>query len=185
MPGEPVTHLLASATDEPSRAAAVRACLAAAAGSRAVPDRAAAVLDAALARLAPADRGRVVVDAPADAAVVWPVAAMSLALGNVVRNALQASAPDGLVTIRVRPADGARLTIETADRGRGMTADELARAGDPFFTTKAPGDGIGLGLFVTRSTVEQLDGTMAIRSRPGEGTIVTIALPADVLARPA
>ncbi|GJF04420.1 AAA family ATPase [Pseudonocardia sp. D17] len=58
MPGEPVTHLLASATDEPSRAAAVRACLAAAAGSRAVPDRAAAVLDAALALPGVADADR-------------------------------------------------------------------------------------------------------------------------------
>jgi two-component system sensor histidine kinase RegB len=62
-----------------------------------------------------------------------------------------------------------------------MTPDELVRAGEPFFTTKAPGEGIGLGLFVTRATVDQLGGSLSIHSGPGEGTRVTMRLPVDAV----
>jgi two-component system sensor histidine kinase RegB len=58
-----------------------------------------------------------------------------------------------------------------------MSADTLARAGEPFFTTKEPGRGMGLGLFLSRSLVEQLGGTLEIASAIGRGTEATIVLP--------
>jgi two-component system sensor histidine kinase RegB len=62
-----------------------------------------------------------------------------------------------------------------------MTPDELARAGEPFFTTKPPGSGTGLGLFVARSAIEQLGGKLTLESRRDEGTTATILLDRDVV----
>jgi two-component system sensor histidine kinase RegB len=70
-----------------------------------------------------------------------------------------------------------------ADRGTGMPAAVRARAGEPFYTTRAEGAGMGLGLFVTTSTVEQLGGTVEIESIDGAGTTVTIRLPEDAAGR--
>jgi two-component system sensor histidine kinase RegB len=63
-----------------------------------------------------------------------------------------------------------------------MTPEHLARAGEPFFTTKAPGIGTGLGLFVARSSIEQLGGTFSLTSVPGHGTTAHIVLPLDVVS---
>jgi two-component system sensor histidine kinase RegB len=60
-----------------------------------------------------------------------------------------------------------------------MTAEVLQRVGEPFFTTKGPGEGMGLGLFLTRALAEQLGGEFQIRSRPGVGTEACIVLPAE------
>jgi two-component system sensor histidine kinase RegB len=54
----------------------------------------------------------------------------------------------------------------------------LARAVDPFFTTKEPGRGMGLGLYLTRSVIDFLGGTLDIASRPGNGTRVVLTIPA-------
>ena len=51
-----------------------------------------------------------------------------------------------------------------------MTPDVLSRVGEPFFTTKSPGEGMGLGLFLTRALAEQLGGDFHITSRPGSRT---------------
>jgi two-component system sensor histidine kinase RegB len=59
-----------------------------------------------------------------------------------------------------------------------MTPDVLSRVGEPFFTTKVPGEGMGLGLFLTRALAEQLGGEFQISSTPGEGTEARIELPA-------
>ena len=56
----------------------------------------------------------------------------------------------------------------------------LARAGEPFFTTKPPGQGLGLGLFLARSLAEQLGGRFAIDSLPSRGTTVQMILPLEV-----
>jgi len=62
-----------------------------------------------------------------------------------------------------------------------MPPDVLARAGEPFFTTKAAGSGTGLGLYVARGSVEQLGGRLRLAS-PGSGTTAIIDLPRDVIA---
>lgn len=108
--------------------------------------------------------------------LVAPRRALAGAVANLVRNAFDAS-PGGRVTLSVVPAPngGVRLTVE--DAGSGMPADVLARAGEPFFTTKPPGQGLGLGLFLARSLADRLGGRFEIDSAPGAGTRVSIELP--------
>ena len=119
--------------------------------------------------------------APDDVRVVWPVLAVARAVVNLVRNAVQASGDQDRVVLEGRPNGDGHIRIEVIDRGAGMSPDQLARAGEPFFTTKPPGAGTGLGLFVARSTIEQLGGTLRLSSEPGRGTTATIVLPADVI----
>ena len=69
------------------------------------------------------------------------------------------------------------LEFRIRDSGPGMSPTVLARAGDPFFTTKDPGKGIGLGLFLCRSVVERLGGTLEVRSKTGQGVTAVIRLP--------
>ena len=74
------------------------------------------------------------------------------------------------------PSRYVRLAV--SDTGEGMAAAVLARASEPFFTTKEPGRGTGLGLAMARGFAEQSGGGLAIRSTLGAGTTVTLWLPA-------
>ena len=124
-----------------------------------------------------ASAARIAIQNPApDARARVPRRALAFALASLVRNALDASADAELVEVELgAAADGVRISVR--DRGRGMSDEELARAGEPFFTTKEPGRGMGLGLFIARSLVEQLGGGLELSSRAGEGTTATIRLP--------
>ena len=70
------------------------------------------------------------------------------------------------------------LRVTVADTGQGMSPEVLARAGEPFFTTKGEGRGTGLGLAMARQFAERAGGMMRIESAPGKGTTVTLWLPA-------
>ena len=72
---------------------------------------------------------------------------------------------------------GDYVTITVIDNGTGMTPDVLMRAMDPFFTTKTPDKGSGLGLSTVYGLTRQLGGGMRIASAPGQGTRVTLFLP--------
>jgi signal transduction histidine kinase/ActR/RegA family two-component response regulator len=76
----------------------------------------------------------------------------------------------------LRPSDYVRVMV--ADTGTGMDAATLARAGEPFFTTKPVGKGTGLGLAMARSFAEGSGGRMTIESEPGQGTRICLWLPA-------
>jgi len=78
-----------------------------------------------------------------------------------------------------------RVWIEVRDRGVGMPKEVLDRIGEPFFTTKAPGNGMGLGVFVSRAMVERLGGRLSVTSEPSRGTCVTIDLPTGRAAKAA
>lgn len=105
-----------------------------------------------------------------------PRVALGQALRGLVKNALDASGRDGKVMISCRPtALGLRICIE--DNGPGMGPETLRRAGEPFFTTKQPGEGTGLGLFLARAVIERLGGALELRSTPGRGTTAEILLP--------
>jgi two-component system, sensor histidine kinase RegB len=106
-----------------------------------------------------------------------PRHAFAQALRGLVDNARQASPPGAAVTLRVAAVDGGRLQFEVADRGGGIAPAVLNRIGEPFFTTKPAGQGMGLGLFLARAVVERLGGELAIRSTPGAGTIASLSLP--------
>jgi signal transduction histidine kinase/ActR/RegA family two-component response regulator len=77
-----------------------------------------------------------------------------------------------------RPRPGRYLRLAVSDTGHGMDAATLARASEPFFTTKAPGQGTGLGLAMARGFAEQSGGALAIESAPGQGSTVSLWLPA-------
>jgi two-component system sensor histidine kinase RegB len=110
--------------------------------------------------------------------IIGPPLALGDALRGLLRNGLQASGPGSTVTLRITSERG-RVRAAVKDRGPGMPPEVLARVGEPFFTTKGPGDGMGLGLFLTRALAEQLGGEFHIASRPGEGTEAWLDLPAS------
>jgi two-component system sensor histidine kinase RegB len=105
-----------------------------------------------------------------------PPRAVGQALSALIENAQQASPPGDDVVVRVAPADG-HIRFEIRDRGPGMAADVLARVGEPFFTTKPAGKGMGLGVFLARAVADRLGGAVTIASAPGAGTSVVFALP--------
>ena len=96
---------------------------------------------------------------------------------NLATNARDAMPRGGTLHLSAR-AEGGRVLIEAADTGDGMAPDVLARAREPFFTTKPPGVGTGLGLALAHGFAEQSGGLLRIGSTPGLGTVVTLALPA-------
>lgn len=123
-------------------------------------------------------RARLEIDVPPDLQVQTASAGLVQALLNLVRNAFDASPADGIVSLLARPSAQV-LSFHVQDRGTGMPADVLARAGEPFFTTKAPGAGYGLGLFLVRLFAERHGGTLTITSEPGRGATVRLDLPRD------
>lgn len=124
---------------------------------------------------------RVRVDIAPDVARVQaflPARAISQALRSLIKNALQASTEP--VRVRARLAKGGQhWYIEIRDRGGGMPEQVLARAGDPFFTTKEPGSGMGLGLFLARAVLERFGGQLELTSKVGEGTSARVLVPLE------
>jgi two-component system, sensor histidine kinase RegB len=114
--------------------------------------------------------------APSEDEVRGPRAALTQALKNLVKNGLEATPPPGGVSVRSRREGGA-LVVEVADQGAGVPASVLARIGEPFFTTREPGRGMGLGVFLARTLAEQLGGTLAMESAEGRGTLVRLVIP--------
>jgi two-component system sensor histidine kinase RegB len=117
-----------------------------------------------------------------EAAVRGPPRALADTLRGLLKNAAQASEDGAPITLRLELA-GDRLRTTVSDRGRGMSKEVLSRVGEPFYTTKVPGEGMGLGLFLTRALAEQLGGDFRITSRPGQGTEATMELPASAGGR--
>lgn len=124
-------------------------------------------------RLDPAERQRVSITCTDPAATLRaPRAALAQALVNLVRNGLAAAAA-GPVSLSADVAGGiARFAVR--DAGPGMPPDVLARAGEPFFSTRAPGSGMGLGLFLARAVAERLGGHLSLDSEPGRGTCAVL-----------
>ncbi len=114
------------------------------------------------------------------ARVKVPRRAVAQALRNLLKNAQEASAPSGEVVLRAE-ADAKRCTLTVEDAGQGMTPEVLARAGEPFFTTREPGRGMGLGIFLARAVAERLGGAVQLRPRPGGGTAAELSLRAEAL----
>ena len=108
--------------------------------------------------------------------VLGPSQTLAQVLRGLLQNALDASPPEATIDLIVRD-DPDALQIEVRDQGEGMPYEVLTRLGEPFFTTKEPGRGMGLGLFLARSVIERLGGTLVLRSVPGRGTLATVSLP--------
>ncbi|MGD0767675.1 MAG: ATP-binding protein [Tepidisphaeraceae bacterium] len=106
-----------------------------------------------------------------------PLRAVEQAVGILVDNALEASPKGSLVRLSIASREG-RVVFEVRDQGTGMTPEVVRRAGEPFFTTKSPGKGMGMGLFLVRLVAEKLGGSLRLESEPGKGTRAVLELPA-------
>ncbi|KQY27137.1 response regulator [Rhizobium sp. Root482] len=123
------------------------------------------------------------------AAVLVDANQLELALLNLVINARDAMPEGGAVTItaasevvladapQLRLAAGDYVRVRVADTGSGMDEATLAKATDPFFTTKGPGKGTGLGLSMVHGLVAQSGGTLVLSSQPQAGTSIDLWLP--------
>lgn len=106
---------------------------------------------------------------------------------DIVCNAVQAMTSQRGVQLKqprllLRVASEQRqLVVEIEDNGPGMTAEECQRIYDPFYTTKEPGQGLGLGLTMAYKIIQRHEGQIGVESTPGEGTRFTIRLPLDNL----
>lgn len=120
--------------------------------------------------------GRLQIIRPRDIdSVQAPPRALEQALLVLLRNGLDASERDRPVTLEVARNNG-HLRFEVRDKGSGMSEEMLRRAGEPFFTTKEPGRGMGLGLFIVRLVAQQCGATFSIDSKLGTGTTCVLEL---------
>jgi signal transduction histidine kinase len=113
---------------------------------------------------------------------------LELAVLNLILNARDAMPEGGRITVEARREtvgansphqlqQGDYICLSVADRGEGMDEETLARAVEPFFTTKGVGKGTGLGLSMIHGFAEQSGGRLVLKSRKGEGTTAEIWLP--------
>ncbi len=95
---------------------------------------------------------------------------------NLLLNACQAMPKGGTITLKLSSrADMVELSV--TDTGTGISEDEISKIFDPFFSTKAVGEGTGLGLTVVHGIIQEHNGTIRVNSVPAQGTTFTISLP--------
>jgi two-component system, sporulation sensor kinase E len=97
---------------------------------------------------------------------------------NVLKNGIEAMPDGGTILIRVQRPEVDRIVVAIIDEGIGIPEEMIPKLGDPFFTGKD--SGTGLGIMVSQRIIQSHQGTMNIRSTVGEGTEVTLTLPAIV-----
>lgn len=106
---------------------------------------------------------------------------LSIAVGNLVRNAVDAMPDGGQLTIRVNsaatgsPDELSTILLEVIDTGTGIPSEIINRIMEPLFSTKSRG--LGLGLALSRAIVEKHNGRLSVVSTPGAGATFSIALP--------
>ena len=118
------------------------------------------------------------------AELVVPQRLLVQVLANLVQNAVDAQAEAGRTEpVRVVSHVTARqAAFEILDQGAGIPDHARARVGEPFFSTKAPGRGLGLGVFLARAFAEKMGGELTLRARPEGGTLARLTLLRDSLA---
>jgi len=123
-------------------------------------------------------RVKVILDLePALPRLMGSATALSTALMNLCMNAVDAMPEGGTISIQTALKGDRDVELTIEDTGSGMSPEVIARAMDPYFTTKPAGKGTGLGLSMVYGTVQAHQGTMDIHSWPGIGTRVQIWLP--------
>jgi len=110
--------------------------------------------------------------------------ALSHALMNLCVNAMDAMPGGGTLRISTRTLDGGGLCLSVEDTGEGMNPEVLAKAMEPFFTTKPQGKGTGLGLAMVYGTMKAHDGEFELHSLEGKGTTAILRFPANRLEAP-
>lgn len=101
--------------------------------------------------------------------------AMSQVFRNIFENAIEASPPEGEVTVRCRggdPGNGNEICVTISDQGAGLTAEQRTRIFEPFFTTKAKGT--GLGMAIVHRVVQSHGGSISARTEQGAQIEITL-----------
>ncbi|MGA9860195.1 MAG: ATP-binding protein, partial [Solirubrobacteraceae bacterium] len=123
-------------------------------------------------------------DDSAGAIVLGDRAQLETVIINLVANARDAMPDGGRITIRTAvtrstPAVAGRVTISVTDTGDGMTDEVRENIFEPFYTTKALGQGTGLGLATVAGIIDQLGGEISVESSLGAGSTFTVSLPRE------
>ncbi|WP_179087354.1 sensor histidine kinase [Paenibacillus glucanolyticus] len=132
-------------------------------------------IEGILAPLAHLQGGRITVDIPEDITIRGNSSKFKQAFINIIKNSIEALGEEGVVHIRCYRQQN-QVFIHVVDNGEGMGADVIARLGEPYFSNKTKGT--GLGLMVTFRIIEAMDGDIFFTSRKGVGTDAIITLPA-------
>ena len=104
------------------------------------------------------------------------------AILNILINALDATEPGGKINVETQNSnmqDSKGIDILISDTGSGIPQEDLHKLFDPFYTTKDPGKGTGLGLAVSLGIVQRHGGTITVKSELGKGTSFRVWLPLD------
>lgn len=117
-----------------------------------------------------------IADGPRQAAYA-PLHELVINTAILIRNGLDASGENGQVDLRWESTDG-QIRIRVRDEGHGMSEAVLAKVREPFFSTKAPDKGLGLGLYLVNLFCQRQGGALDITSAPDQGTTATLFLPA-------
>jgi len=99
-------------------------------------------------------------------------------IANVLKNADDATDENGTISIRAHCIKDQKVEIIISDNGRGIPEDDLKHIYDPFYTTKDPDQGTGIGLAISLTMLRQMNGSMRHTSTIGQGTTVHLTLPA-------
>lgn len=94
---------------------------------------------------------------------------------NLIKNSLEAMQNGGELKVEVKAPSETEVLVRVTDDGSGMPQEVIDRLGEPFYTTKEKGT--GLGLMVSHKIIQEHNGTMSIKSRVGEGTVIDVVLP--------
>lgn len=125
-----------------------------------------------------------VIEVAADSKLWIPVDSLYQALEALVKNAQRNSNRTSPVVVELcEVQEGLRASVW--NDGDYIPEEVLARVGEPFFTTQAPGQGMGLGVFLVKLFVLRYQGQFFLESKPGTGTLATILLPTNSIAKAA
>ena len=124
---------------------------------------------------------RIVIDADPELVVLARTNEVQQIFVNLIKNAIEAtlegeSADSGIVTVTALKS-GAHVEVSVLDQGPGIDADAVSLVFDPFYTTKPPGEGTGLGLNIVYRIVTRYSGSISVSSPPGAGACFVVRMP--------
>ena len=141
-----------------------------------------AVIADVQARLTADQAARLEVRMPSALAPVWlPRGGFTQVVSSLVKNAFDATEDEAEPVIVEVSREADRLRVSVEDRGKSVSPEVLQRAGEPFYTTKEPGRGLGLGLFLARVFAQRYGGTLTLRSDRGTTAVLELPVPSELV----